>query len=143
MTTEIQIKRDYSHMRHLRRIVSFIGGTIGMTGREIEDTERAVTEACLASMDDRVWNSGGTLPDGCLSVRVSADDGCMTIAITHAADDDDSPAQPGRHSHMLERIRDLADAVELVRGDVAETIFITKYAARVEQHAGTVDYASV
>ena len=123
MITEVQIKRCDSHLLRLRRIASCIGAGLGMSRKEIEETENAVNEVCSKTADSS--------RDGSLSVKLGAHDSHMTVEITDPCLDCSSAcSSEAYHAGVLERVGHLADRVELVRGDEGITVVITKYAAK-------------
>ncbi|HUV05310.1 MAG TPA: ATP-binding protein [Armatimonadota bacterium] len=123
MFTEVQIKKCDSHLARLRRIVSCIGAGLGMSRKEIEETENAVNEACLRTADSS--------SDGSVSVKLGADDSHMTVEVTDPYSDSGAACSgDSQHDAILERIGHLVDRVEVVRGPEAITVVITKYAAK-------------
>lgn len=138
MTTEIQIKRSRSYLPHLRRIVSCVAARLGMSRKDIQETEDAVSEACLTSIE---------MAPGCqdpsLSIRLTTCGTYLTVEISDPYVDSDSKYQERlaclKSDIDDERAGRSLDGIELVRGEIGATIRITRH-ARVYDSAPAAAY---
>lgn len=133
MTTEVQIGRNASHLHLLRKVVSRTARTacwLGMSRKAIQETEDAVSQACIAAMGESA-DDLNTL----IKVSVSADSTGVQVDITnplsgylplttaeYADDGLGTMAQIGR----------LVDSVELISGENCSTIRIVKRARKID-----------
>jgi hypothetical protein len=128
MTTEVQIRKNRTYLPHLRRVVACLASTMGMSCKEAEATEEAVTEVCTSSIEA----SNGSA-DGSLSIRLDAHDNCMTVEICDPSCSY-TPCETGQwlvgatSAGTFQKIRRLADEVEFMPAGEGTTIRLTKYA---------------
>lgn len=130
MTTEVQIGRNGTHLIFLQKVITRTASWLGMSRKDIQETEDAVSQACLVAMGDSGEES--TTP---LNVRVSADAACVTVDITnpHAVCvplSTSEYADDGQGAMSL--LGRLVDSVELISADDGATIRITKRARKVQ-----------
>ena len=129
MTTEVQISKCSSHLSHLRTVVSFAAARLGMSRKEIEETQSAVNEICQRSIDLAADHQ-----DANLSVKLAVFDDYMTVEITDPCVHVSSLMTTefyGCHSNILETVGQLADRVDITRNEDGSTVKIMKYASRV------------
>lgn len=128
MTTEVQIRKSRTHLPYLRKIVARVAATLGMNRTNVQETEEAVNEICFRSIEAADGN-----PESSLSIRFDTHEDYMTVEITdHYTGFDPTLSGHGiageESERGRERVFDLADKVEFIRGDEQTTIRITKYA---------------
>ena len=140
MTTEVQIGRNRMHLQLLNKVVSRTATWLGISRRESQDMEEAVSQACLMAMGES--SDDATTP---LNVKVSADTLCVTVDITNPSVgyvplDMAEYADDG--SGAMAKIGRLVDSVELISGENSATIRITKQARKAAAAVAAVNYLS-
>jgi anti-sigma regulatory factor (Ser/Thr protein kinase) len=128
MTTEVHIKKSRSYLPHLRKIISCVAARLGMSRKDIQDAEEAVSTVCLNSIDRASQGH-----DGNLSIKLDTSGAYMTVEITDPCIDFDpicAGACFGNNGGSLESISRLADSVEFIRGEEGTTIRIVKRAKK-------------
>jgi hypothetical protein len=135
MTTEVQIGRNRTHLHMLGKVVSRTATWLGISRKDSQDMQEAVSQACLMAMGES--SDDTTTP---LKVRVSADAISVTVDIT-----DQSVGYVPLHmaeyaddgSGTMAKIGSLVDSVELISGDNSATIRITTQARKIAASAAT------
>lgn len=131
MITEIQIGKSRAHIGYLRAVLNLMGGKVGMTRKDVEAAEHAVGEICGNSIKGH--DESGDIR---LSVRLAAEDSCLSLDINDSeADQADACAPDGRYEVLMEQLRRFMDKAEIVRGEQGLTI-------HVEKRAGAADTVS-
>jgi hypothetical protein len=117
MTTTVLIRKSRSYLPRLKQVMCLIGTRLGMSNADIEDTEAAVSEICLGSIETAVDQNEG------LEITFCAEDSCLIVDIDDSstgrclADSTPPPAESGIWDG-LERAWHLADDVKVItRGD--------------------------
>ena len=130
LTTEVQIRKSRSHLLHLNKILSLIASGLGMSRKDIEETETMVNEVCMTSIE--------RTPDAQenLSVKLTTHDTHMTVEITDRSTEFDLVCTEGLSGDYnrfgnLERFCHLVDGLDFIRGEMGTTIRITKYANKL------------
>lgn len=132
MTTEVQIKRSSLYLSHLKKIISCVASKLGMSAKKIEDTESAVSETCLNSINNISDYCGGKL-----WIKLSTDDASMTVDITDPYMDFEAVCSPGNatydsYARGLDHVKLLVDNMEFIRESEGVTIRLTQYARHDE-----------
>ena len=131
MTTEIQIRKSRNYLPHLCKVVAYLAARLGMSRNEAQETEEAVNEICVSSIEA----ANGSM-DYSLSIRLDAQDDRMTVEISDPACAF-TPTENGQwligatSAGTFRRVRRLADEVEFVPARQGTTIRVTKYARRI------------
>lgn len=131
MTTEVQIKKNRRYLPQLCKIISCLAAKLGMSWKDIADTEDAVSEICSSSIDRINAESEGNL-----FIKLTVYGTCMTVEITDPCLEFGSirsgKEYQNEYRQNLEwnRLMELADSVELIHGGEGTTIRITKRAER-------------
>ncbi|MCL6518544.1 MAG: ATP-binding protein [Armatimonadetes bacterium] len=132
MTTEVQIRKSHRYLPQLRKIVACLAAKLGMSWKDIADTEDAVSEICSISID----RANGKCEEN-LFIKLVVYGTCMTVEVTDPSKAIDPKCSANgcqnEYRQVLEwdRLLELADNVELIRGDEGTTIRIIKYADRL------------